>query len=226
MAQVLPSSLAFRWTIGGRRRRRDDRVLHVRVEIEAPHAPLTADPGILRAAERSVQVADEEAVDPHGPGHEPLGDPLGTAEVRGVDGGGQSEVGGVRERDGLVLVRERLRREHRPEDLLAEDLRPGGCVDEQRRPVIQTPELRGDAAAEDESRTGRLRTFDESVDPLQMGAGDQGPEIRRLLAWVPLADRGGRVREPFDEVVVDGTLDQEPASRRDTPDPRCRMLFA
>ena len=43
-----------------------------------------------------------------------------------------------------------------------------------------------------------------------MGAGDQRPEVRRLLARVPLADRGGGVREPIDEVVVDGTLDQEP----------------
>src|SRR5438067_6923107 len=121
MAQVLPSCSHFARR-SRRLRGRDDRVLHVCVEIEAPHAPLATDPGVLRPTERRVEVAHEEAIDPHRPGDEPLGDALGTGEVRCVDGGGKAEVGGVRERDRLILVRERLRREDRSEDLFREDL--------------------------------------------------------------------------------------------------------
>ena len=65
-------------------------------------------------------------------------------------------------------------------------------------------------AAEHDTRARGFRALDESVDPLEMLAGDQRPEVGRLLARVPLADRGGGVREPLEEVVVDRTLDQEP----------------
>src|SRR5262249_59878668 len=51
-------------------------VLDVAVEVEAPGAALAADAGQPGAAERRGQVADEEAVDPDGPGDQPRRHPL------------------------------------------------------------------------------------------------------------------------------------------------------
>src|SRR2546427_13117112 len=70
-------------------------VLHVGVEVEAPLPPLAAYTGILGAAERRPQVADEEAVDPHGPGDQALGHTPGAFRVAGVHHRGEAVVGGV-----------------------------------------------------------------------------------------------------------------------------------
>src|SRR5438093_4120696 len=194
--------------------RRDDRVLHVGVEVEAPHATLPADPGVARPAEGRVQIADEEAVDPHGPGDETIRNPVCTLGVTRVERGGEAEVGRVRKRDSIVLVDERLRREHGAEHLLREDLRAGRRVREQRRTVVEAAELRGDTATEHEPGAVRLRATDEPVDALQVLPRDQGPEVGRLVPWVAQTDRRRGSREALDEIVVDRALDQETRARQ------------
>ena len=90
--------------------RRGADVLHIGIEVEAPRAALAADPGVARAAERRPQVPDEEAVDPHGPGDQPLRDPAGAVRIARVDDGREAVLGLVRQGDGLVLVGEGLER--------------------------------------------------------------------------------------------------------------------
>src|SRR5262245_33697458 len=85
-----------------------DGVLQVAVEVESQVAPFAADARPAGAAERRLEVADEEAVDPDGARDEPFGDAGRAVAVAGGDGGGQAEAGVVGEPDGLVLVGEGL----------------------------------------------------------------------------------------------------------------------
>src|ERR1700691_5175598 len=71
-----------------------DRVLHVAVEVEAPGAALPADAGLPGTAERRPQVADEEAVDPDGPGDELRRHPAGALAVAGEHGGREAATRG------------------------------------------------------------------------------------------------------------------------------------
>src|SRR5271170_1352530 len=76
-----------------------DGVLHVAVEVKAPGAALPADPGLPGPSERRPQVADEEAVDPDGPGDQLGRDPAGPGPVAGEDRGRQPVPGAVGQRD-------------------------------------------------------------------------------------------------------------------------------
>src|SRR5215467_2474262 len=108
-----------------------DGVLDIAVEVEAPGAALAADAGHSGAAERRSQVADEEAVDPDGPGDQPGGYPFGPGLIAGEQRRRQAVRGTVRQRDGFGLTGERLQGEHRAEHLVGEDLRPRRRADEQ-----------------------------------------------------------------------------------------------
>ena len=91
---------------------------------------------------------------------------------------------------GFVLVGERLQGEHRAEDLLRQDLRPGRRVGEQRGPVVQAAELVVGAAAEDRTGTVGLGALDEPVDALEVLAGDLRADVGgRLLAGRPARSR-------------------------------------
>src|SRR5690349_18941352 len=79
-----------------------DGVLHIAVEVEAPGAALTADAGLARATERRPQVADEEAVHPHGPRDKAGRHPFRPGLVAGEHRRGQPVPGAVREFDRLV----------------------------------------------------------------------------------------------------------------------------
>src|SRR5262249_30643446 len=129
----------------GRRRRHD--VLDVCVEVEAPPAALTADPGVARPAERRVEIAYEEAVDPDGAGDELFADALSLRFVAGVNRGGKAVVGAVGELDGLGLVAERLDRQHWAEDLAGQQRGTGWHVHEHSRPVVEAAEVFVRAAA-------------------------------------------------------------------------------
>src|ERR1700689_821540 len=72
-----------------------DGVLHVAVEVEAPGAALPADAGLPGAAERRPQVADEEAVDPDGPGDELRRHPAGALAGAGEHGGPEPVTGAL-----------------------------------------------------------------------------------------------------------------------------------
>src|SRR5215475_15892350 len=78
-----------------------DGVLDIAVEVEAPGAAFTANAGLPGAAERRGQVADEEAVDPDGPGDQPRRHPLGPGPVAGEQRRGQPVGGAVGQPDGL-----------------------------------------------------------------------------------------------------------------------------
>src|SRR5215470_16206101 len=83
--------------------RRVDSVLDVAVEVEAPGAALAADPGLAGPAERGPQVADEEAVDPHGARDQPRGHPGSPFAVAGEQRRRQAVFCAVGQRYGLVL---------------------------------------------------------------------------------------------------------------------------
>lgn len=89
-------------------------------------AALAADARVARAAERRLQVAHVEAVDPYGAGGDGSADPVGPGFGSCVDGGGEAVLGGVGFGDRLVVVLEGLKRQDRPEDLVVEDLRARG----------------------------------------------------------------------------------------------------
>src|ERR1700733_6042612 len=100
-----------------------DGVFHVAVEVEAPGAALAADARLPGPAERRAQVADEEAVDPDGPGDQPGRDTRGPLLIAGEHRRRQPVARAVGQRYRLGLAGERLQRQHRAEHLLGEDLR-------------------------------------------------------------------------------------------------------
>ena len=98
----------------------------------------------------------------------------------------------VRQRHGFVLVGERLQGEDRAEDLLRQDLRAGGRIGEQRGSVVQAPELVVGSTAEDRTGTVGLGALDESVDALEVFAGDLRADVGGRFSRVPLHDRRRR----------------------------------
>src|SRR5947209_2059743 len=83
-----------------------DGVLNVAVEVEAPGAALAPDPRLPGAAERRAQVADEEAVDPDGPGHQLRRHPRSPLLVAGEHRRRQPVARAVSERHRLGLAGE------------------------------------------------------------------------------------------------------------------------
>src|SRR5690606_13296376 len=73
-------------------------------------------------AEWRLRGAHAVGVDPDGARDEPVGDAVRAREVPRPDPRGETERRGVREADGLRLVREPDDREHWPEDLLLREL--------------------------------------------------------------------------------------------------------
>src|SRR5580692_4932563 len=82
-----------------------DGVLHVAVEVEAPGAALAADAGLPCPAERRPQVADEEAVNPDGPGDKLIRHPASALAGTGEHGGREPVPGAVGQRHRLGLSR-------------------------------------------------------------------------------------------------------------------------
>src|SRR5262245_63373793 len=101
---------------------RGDGVLDVAVEVEAPVAALAADARLAGAAERRLEVADEEAVDPDGARDQACGDPVGALSISGGDRRGEPEPRVVGQPYGLVLGIEGLQHQDGAEDLLLHDL--------------------------------------------------------------------------------------------------------
>src|SRR5689334_25402927 len=93
-APTSPMTPSFRWVEGD---------LHVAVEVEAPGAALAADARLPGPSERRAQVADEEAVDPDGPGDQLRRDPRGPLLVAGEHRRRQPVTGAVGQRDRLGL---------------------------------------------------------------------------------------------------------------------------
>src|SRR5262249_35617302 len=100
---------------------RNDHVLDVAEELEAPIATLAADTPALAAAERSGEVAEAEAIHPDEAGTPSLGHGSGVCRVAVADAA-QAVVGPVGHLDRLVVAGESLQREHGAEYLVLHDL--------------------------------------------------------------------------------------------------------
>src|SRR5262249_34084535 len=155
----------------------DRDVLDVAEEVEAPRAPFPPDPRIAAAAERRGELAYEEAVHPHGAGNDTPGEPLGASLVAGEDHRRESVARAVGEPDELVLVAERLPGQHRTEDLVLDDLRFLGGLEERRLEVERAGGVR--MASPDDPRSVSGRTLDEAGHPIEVLARDQGPDAGR-----------------------------------------------
>src|SRR3954452_21511060 len=106
---------------------RRQRVLGVQVLVDALRAALAPEPGLLPPAERCCRVRHDTDVEPHHSRLQPFDHALAAGEILGEDVRDQPVLGVVRQPHGLVLVREPDDGEHRPEDLLAQDL--AACSD-------------------------------------------------------------------------------------------------
>ena len=98
-------------------------------------------PELPVAAERSAEVADEEAVHPDGAGVQSGADPLRALLVARDEGGRQAEAGVVGHLDGLLFAGKGLDRQDRAENLLGEDLAARLGVDQDRGPVVEVAQL-------------------------------------------------------------------------------------
>src|SRR5487761_2213873 len=94
-------------------------VAQLGVELERMHAALAADAGLLRAAERGAQVAQEPAVDPADADFDFRGDAVRAREIGGPDGGREAVLRVVGEAHRLLLGGERVHVAAGPENLLA-----------------------------------------------------------------------------------------------------------
>src|ERR1019366_5784451 len=93
-------------------------VLDLGVGDELLDALLAADPGVLEASVGGAGEVHLRVVDPDVAGLDIAGKAVGRGEVGRIYAGRQAERDAVRDRERLVIVLERHRREDRPEDLL------------------------------------------------------------------------------------------------------------
>lgn len=169
-----------------------------------------ADAGGLHAPEGGTQVADVVGVDPHHAGLDGVGDAVAALEIRGPDVGGQAELGGVGEFDGLGLVVEGGDGDDRAEDLLLED--PGVALhvgEDRGLEVVAVREVVGTGAARDQPAF--LLADPDVVEDLFVVLGmDQGADFRGRIGGRPDPHVRRPLGEPAGELLVDGTLDQHP----------------
>src|SRR5690606_11453628 len=111
----------------------DPYALDLRVQLERVEPELAALARLLVAAERGRRIERMVGVDPDGPGLQLARDAVRTLHVARPDPGGEPVDRPVGERDGLLLVPERHRRQHGAEDLLLRDRRAGIHAVEDRR---------------------------------------------------------------------------------------------
>ena len=140
-------------------------------------------PGDADPAEGRREIAHEERVDPHGAGPNRPPDALRTLARTGVDDPREPVGRRVGQRDRLLLVDERLEREHRAEHLALHDLALVRARHDEGRLVEQPPE-RGPPTAAHDLVPVRPRPLDEAVDPLEMLGMDQWRDGRRVVARV------------------------------------------
>src|SRR5580765_3037899 len=149
-------------------------VLDLAVLVEAGRAQFPPDPGLLEAAPLGLRDVGVVVVDPDRPVAKRGGDTLGAGGIGRPDGTRQSVGRVVAEADCVVLGREPLNGDYRPEDLLADDRHVRGAIGEDGRADVEARLevwLGRPAAAGDES--GAL------VDTKPDVALDLGPMIGR-----------------------------------------------
>src|SRR4051794_19086982 len=103
------------------------------VDLEGVIAAVPADSARLDAAERRRQVPHILRIDPDHAGFDALGDAMGTADVAGPDIGGEAIADVVGNPQGVRLVLEGDRGQHRTKDLFLRDPHRGECAGEQGR---------------------------------------------------------------------------------------------
>src|SRR5580704_10409669 len=157
--------------------------LQIRIEIECVVATLAADAADPGAAERSREVAHQEAVHPDRAGAQQCAEPLGPRLARGIDDGRQAVGRRVGEFGGLGLIAEALERQHGAEDLALDDLGVVRLRLDQRRLVPEAVLLQR-RAPEDDGVTVLSRALDEAVDAREVFGVDQRRDGGRRLATV------------------------------------------
>src|SRR5271156_5810087 len=94
----------------------DDRdALDLEELLKASASAFLAEAGQADPAERPVHAEVDRPVDQHLARDQFVGEPVGPAQVAGLDVGGKPVLGAVRDRDGLFLGAERRDGQHRPE---------------------------------------------------------------------------------------------------------------
>src|SRR6478672_1121277 len=132
--------------------KRRHHMLDLRVLLERVHRHVLAIPALLVAAVRHLVEERDVGVDPDGAELELAGHAQGAADVARPDGRREAVVDAVRPRERLVLARERLDGDDRPEHLALDDLvvladaRDDGRLDEEALPAPGVPAERHLAA--------------------------------------------------------------------------------
>src|SRR3954454_2867103 len=179
----------------------DDR-LHLAVGVQTPGAAVSADAALLEAAEGRLVVA-LRGVDPDVAGTQPL---RARHRLRGVLREHvvvQAVVGAVRQRDGLLVVVEGEHDDDGTEDLLLHRLHAGLRVgDERGRDVEAGVDVRAVTAGHCGGAVVERRAH-VALDPLAVGAGDDGTDDGVALEWVTDLQHLRHAGELADQLVDD-----------------------
>ena len=155
-------------------------VLDLRVGQQRLDALPAAVAGPLHAAERQLDAAAHAVgVDEDLAGVDAVGDAVRAAEVARPDAGDEPVLGEVGQRDGVAVVVEGQRRQHRAEDLLLEDVHLRLDVGDERRLQVQAlGVLAADAIVA--PWLSALASMPRGA--LELALGDQRAEVRVLDA--------------------------------------------
>src|SRR5712664_2794805 len=122
----------------------DPHALHLRVLPYRLEAHLPPDAAHLHPAERRGRIDELVRVDPHHPGSELRGEPVGASQVLRPEARAEAVRNPVRDGDRFVLLGEWRHRDERPKDLLLADPHRGVLgPHEGRKHVVAAGRLRG-----------------------------------------------------------------------------------
>ncbi len=118
-------------------------------------------------------------------------------------------------RQDLLLGVERKDGQHRPEDLVLDDLGVLGHVGHDRRLVERPRQARHDGPRTpgDDPRAGVSSPLHEPLDALQLALADEGPHVGRGIGRVAHPDGLRVALEAGQELLVDRPLDIDPRGR-------------
>ena len=202
--------LAGRRVAGG-----DEDRLPARVLADPVGAVPRAEAGLLPAAHRQLEsrVVELGVVDAGDPGLDPARDLLAAGRVAGPDRRLEPIAALVRQRHRLLGVGDAHHRERRAEGLLGHAQHRVIDAGEHGRLVEAAGPL-ADPAPGPDLGAALDRVADVGVDQLELGREDDRADVDGAeIAGGTLTERRDALREPVDELVVDGFLDVDPLDR-------------
>src|ERR1019366_5372245 len=199
-------------TFGGSSSPGDGDVLALHELEEAVVAPLPTEPALLDPAERRRRVRHDGTVEADHARLERLAESQPPLQIAGVHVGDEPVFRVVRQRHRLLLAVEDDHRGDRSKDLLAQDRRVGGHVDEHRGRVEEAGTVRNRAADGNASAVPE-RTGNKGFDLVATRGIDERPELHAVVEPRAHSERTHGRGEARAELRRDATLHQETVGR-------------